>query len=64
MHQPDLAFLEYLGSWQADDDEWVLITQWDKDHPGQASSKEVDGKEGGKDGSRRPPDPKGNENDD
>lgn len=25
---PDLAFLEYLGSWQADDDEWLLIAEW------------------------------------
>ena len=28
---PDLAFLEYLGSWQGDDDEWLAIKEWDKD---------------------------------
>jgi hypothetical protein len=28
---PDLAFLEYLGSWQGDDDEWVAIKEWDQD---------------------------------
>ncbi len=61
---PDLAFLEYLGSWQSDDDEWVLIAQWDKDHPRQESGEEVDGKDGGKDGSSGTADPKGNEDDD
>lgn len=24
---PDLAFLEYLGSWEASDDEWVLAAE-------------------------------------
>lgn len=28
---PDLAFLEYLGSWQGDDDEWLAIKEWDRD---------------------------------
>jgi hypothetical protein len=28
---PDLAFLEYLGSWQGDDDEWIAIKEWDQD---------------------------------
>ena len=28
---PDLAFLEYLGSWQGDDDEWLAVKEWDKD---------------------------------
>jgi hypothetical protein len=31
--QPDLEFLEYLGSWQADDDEWLAIREWEKDNP-------------------------------
>ena len=53
---PDVAFLEYLGSWQADDDEWVLIAQWDKDHP-QKGSRKDDGDD--EDGSQREPDPKG-----
>ncbi len=30
---PDLEFLEYLGSWQADDAEWLAIREWDKDNP-------------------------------
>jgi len=30
---PDLAFLEYLGSWQGDDDEWIAIKEWDQDAP-------------------------------
>jgi hypothetical protein len=29
---PDLAFLEYLGSWQGDDDEWLAIKEWDQDN--------------------------------
>lgn len=28
---PDLAFLEYLGSWQGGDDEWLAIKEWDQD---------------------------------
>jgi hypothetical protein len=28
---PDLEFLEYLGSWQADDDEWLAVAEWEKD---------------------------------
>jgi hypothetical protein len=30
---PGLDFLEYLGSWQAADDEWYEIAEWDKDNP-------------------------------
>lgn len=30
---PDLDFLEYLGSWQAEDDEWLVIAEWEKDNP-------------------------------
>ena len=30
---PSLDFLEYLGSWQAKDDEWYEIAEWDKDNP-------------------------------
>jgi hypothetical protein len=29
---PDLEFLEYLGSWQGDDDEWLAIKEWDQDN--------------------------------
>jgi hypothetical protein len=41
---PDLEFLEYLGSWQGDDDEWLAIKEWDQDgaskgKPGDAAAK-------------------------
>ena len=44
---PDLAFLEYLGSWQGDDDEWIAIKEWDqegapKGKPGGAAGKPPD----------------------
>jgi len=26
---PDLALLEYLGSWQGDDEEWLAVSEWD-----------------------------------
>jgi len=28
---PDLDFLEYLGAWAEDDDEWLAIEQWQKE---------------------------------
>jgi hypothetical protein len=28
---PELDFLEYLGSWQAEDEEWVIEAGWDED---------------------------------
>jgi hypothetical protein len=33
---PDLDFLEYLGAWAEDDDEWLAIEEWQKDN-GEAS---------------------------
>ncbi|HUO67904.1 MAG TPA: hypothetical protein VMV37_10225 [Gammaproteobacteria bacterium] len=44
---PDLAFLEYLGSWQGDDDEWLAVKEWDQDgtpkgKPGDAAAKPPD----------------------
>jgi hypothetical protein len=27
---PDLELLEYLGSWQAADEEWLAVAEWDK----------------------------------
>jgi hypothetical protein len=27
---PDLDFLEYLGTWAEDDDEWLAIEEWAK----------------------------------
>jgi hypothetical protein len=29
---PDIELLEYLGSWQADDEEAWAIAEWDKDN--------------------------------
>jgi hypothetical protein len=28
---PELDFLEYLGTWAEDDDEWLAIEEWRKD---------------------------------
>jgi hypothetical protein len=30
---PELDFLEYLGSWQGEEDEWFEIAEWEKDNP-------------------------------
>ena len=30
---PDLDFLEYLGAWAEEDDEWLAIEEWEKDEP-------------------------------
>ena len=37
---PDLEFLEYLGSWQGDDDEWLAIKEWDQDGAGKGAANE------------------------
>ena len=29
---PDLEFLEYLGAWAEDDEEWLAIEEWQKDN--------------------------------
>jgi hypothetical protein len=41
---PDLAFLEYLGSWQGDDDEWLAIKEWDQDGAPKGKSPDAAGK--------------------
>ena len=28
---PDLDFLEYLGAWAEEDDEWLAIEEWQRD---------------------------------
>lgn len=28
---PDLEFLEYLGSWQESDEEWLIVSEWEED---------------------------------
>lgn len=30
---PELDFLEYLGSWQDTDEEWLLVSEWDGETP-------------------------------
>jgi hypothetical protein len=37
---PDLDFLEYLGAWAEEDDEWLAIEEWQKDN-GEASGEEA-----------------------
>ena len=55
---PDLEFLEYLGSWQADDDEWLAIKEWEKDNPPAGADDEDE-----KDDGANPPARSRNEND-
>jgi len=46
---PDLEFLEYLGAWAEEDDEWIAIEVWEKDESAapdddrDASGKQKDG---------------------
>ncbi len=35
---PDLDFLEYLGAWAEEDDEWLAIEEWEKDQAAQPDS--------------------------
>jgi hypothetical protein len=35
---PDLDFLEYLGAWAEEDDEWLAIEEWEKDEAAEADS--------------------------
>jgi hypothetical protein len=44
---PDLDFLEYLGAWAAEDDEWLAIEEWQKDNGTRDGEKpdEDDGKQ-------------------
>jgi hypothetical protein len=39
---PDLELLEYLGSWQAEDDEWLAIAEWEKDRRPPRAKREAD----------------------
>jgi hypothetical protein len=57
---PDLDFLEYLGSWQDDDDAWLAIEEWNKDD---GRSREARGSDAQRDAGRAPrvdgePDPR------
>jgi len=49
---PDLDFLEYLGAWQENDEEWLVSEQWQKDRAGAerkraADKAKADGKQPG-----------------
>ena len=36
---PDLDFLEYLGAWAEEDDEWLAIEEWQKDNGADARTR-------------------------
>jgi len=36
---PGLDFLEYLGSWQEEDEEWLIVAEWDNQQPEQERRK-------------------------
>ena len=38
--EPDLSFLEYLGTWQEDDEEWLAVEDWEP--PADAASDETE----------------------
>jgi hypothetical protein len=39
---PDLDFLEYLGAWAAEDDEWLAIEEWRKDDAADAGKDDAE----------------------
>lgn len=41
---PELDFLEYLGAWAEEDDEWLAIEEWQKDDAA-APEKDPEGSE-------------------
>ena len=45
---PDLEFLEYLGAWAEEDDEWLAIEEWQKDEAAEPDE-DVPGAEAAKD---------------
>lgn len=36
---PELDFLEYLGSWQETDEEWLVVSEWDPEAPPEQDEK-------------------------
>lgn len=38
---PDLELLEYLGSWQGDDEEWLAVSEWDAKSDAQGQEPEA-----------------------
>ncbi|HEY7671342.1 MAG TPA: hypothetical protein VIC71_03920 [Gammaproteobacteria bacterium] len=49
---PELDFLEYLGSWQAEDEEWVIEAGWEDD---EEVAPPADGKQGAETGTDAEP---------
>jgi hypothetical protein len=54
---PDLDFLEYLGAWAEEDDEWLAIEEWHKGNAG----REAEGED--RERYRRIPPPERNDDD-
>jgi hypothetical protein len=50
---PDLDFLEYLGAWQENDEEWLVSEQWQKDRAGADRKRAADKADGKKPGQAR-----------
>jgi hypothetical protein len=50
---PDLDFLEYLGAWQENDEEWLVSEQWQKDRVGAERKRAADKADGKKPGQAR-----------
>jgi len=36
---PDLDFLEYLGSWQDSDEEWLIVSEWEDERAPRADGR-------------------------
>jgi len=47
---PDLDFLEYLGAWQENDEEWLVSEHWQKDRAGADRKRAADQADGKKPG--------------
>lgn len=45
---PELDFLEYLGAWAGEDDEWLAIEEWQKDNGAGDSAGDNADEDGGK----------------
>jgi len=50
---PDLDFLEYLGAWQENDEEWLVSEQWQKGRAGAQHKGAADKPDGKKPGQAR-----------
>jgi hypothetical protein len=46
---PDLDFLEYLGTWAEEDDEWLAIEEWENGTPAKPEEQDPRGSEREKD---------------